>query len=160
MTRIENNEQLLNDFYSAFQRRDAQTMAGHYHQQARFSDPAFGSLNRDEVALMWQMLCRSSKDLQVEYQIQDVSESSAHVNWEAFYSYGKSKRSVHNRVMATFEFKDDKIIRHHDVFSLWKWARQAMGYNGLLIGWTKFFRNRLQQQSRSMLQRFLAKQKK
>ena len=160
MTQIKKYEQLLKDFYTAFQNRDAKSMASHYHERAQFSDPAFGELNRDEVALMWVMLCRSSKDLLVEFQIQEVSETSARVNWEAFYSYGKSKRKVHNKVKATFQFKDDKILFHNDLFSLWKWARQAMGFNGLIIGWTKFFRKRLQQQSNEMLQRFLAKQKK
>jgi len=160
MTQIEKNEQLLKDFYHAFQNGDAQSMASHYHKQAQFSDPAFGKLNREEVALMWQMLCRSSKDLRIEFQINQVNETSARVNWEAFYFYGKSGNKVHNKVKAAFEFKDDKIMRHDDVFSLWKWARQAMGVNGLLIGWTKFFRKRLQQQSHRMLQRFLTKQKK
>ena len=109
---------------------------------------------------MWKMLCHSAKDLRVEYKIREVSESIARVHWEAFYSYGKSGRKVHNKVRAAFEFKDDKIIRHDDVFSLWKWATQAMGPNGQIIGWTSFFKKRLQLQSKEMLQRFLSKQKK
>ncbi len=160
MNQIKKNEQLLKDYYTAFQNRDAQSMASYYHEQAQFDDPAFGKLNRDEVALMWQMLCRSSKDLRVKFQLKHVDETSARVDWEAFYSYGKSKRKVHNQVKASFKFQDDKILYHNDLFSLWKWARQAMGSIGLFIGWTKFFRNRLQQQSNDMLQRFLAKQKK
>jgi len=157
---IEKNEQLLKDFYTAFQNRDAQKMAEYYHEEANFSDPAFGTLNSNEVALMWKMLCHSARDLRVEYKIREVSESAARVHWEAFYSYGKMHRKIHNKVNASFKFKDNKIIRHLDKFSLWKWASQAMGTNGLLIGWTSFFKKRLQGQSKEMLQRFLAKQKK
>ena len=152
-------EQIIHKFYTAFQKRDAKGMAECYHEQIEFSDPAFGTLNGSEAALMWKMLCRSSGDLQVEYKIRSIKENSARVHWEAFYTYGKEKRKVHNKVEATLEFKDDKIIRHKDKYSLWKWAAQTMGLNGIIIGGTSFFKKRLQKQSKEMLQRFLSKKK-
>ncbi len=152
------NKALIIEFYSAFQKRDAKKMAQCYHEQIAFSDPAFGTLNGPEAALMWKMLCRSAKDLRLEYQILSVSDTNAKVRWEAFYTYGKNKRKVHNKVKAVLEFADDKIIRHKDNYSLWKWAAQTMGLNGIIIGGASFFKKRLQKQSREMLQRFLSKQ--
>ncbi len=157
--KTEDNTILITDFYNAFQNRDAKKMAENYHEQIEFSDPAFGTLNGPEAALMWKMLLRSAKDLRVEYQIHSVTDTTAKVHWEAFYTYGKDKRKVHNRAEATLEIADGKIIRHKDKYSLWKWAAQTMGLNGLIIGGTTFFRKRLQKQSKEMLQRFLNKQK-
>lgn len=153
------NARLINDFYSAFQKRDAQKMADCYHEQIAFNDPAFGTLNGAEAAMMWKMLCKSANDLRVEYEIRSITENTARVRWEAFYSYGKDKRKVHNKVNAELEIADDKIIRHTDKYSLWKWAAQTMGLNGMLIGGTPFFRKRLQKQSKEMLQRFLSRSK-
>ena len=152
-------EAIIHKFYSAFRKRDAKTMAECYHEQIEFSDPAFGTLNGTEAALMWKMLCRSAKDLRLNYQIRSVSDSHARIQWEAFYTYGKNKRKVHNKVEARLEFEDGKIIRHKDKYSLWKWAAQTMGLNGVIIGGTSFFKKRLQKQSREMLQRFLSKKK-
>ncbi|MNG25521.1 hypothetical protein D3C84_1103890 [compost metagenome] len=42
---------------------------------------------------------------------------------------------VENRIHARFLFSDGKIIEHHDSFDLWRWARQALGVKGLLLGW-------------------------
>ena len=157
--KTETLETVIHSFYSAFQKRDAKGMAENYHEQIEFSDPAFGTLNGPEAALMWKMLLRSAKDLRAEYHIRSVTGSTAKVHWEAFYTYGKDKRKVHNKVEATLEIADGKIIRHKDKYSLWKWASQTMGINGIIIGWTSFFKKRLQKQSKEMLQRFLSKQK-
>ncbi|MCB9298566.1 MAG: hypothetical protein H6559_36450 [Lewinellaceae bacterium] len=44
---------------------------------------------------------------------------------------------------ASFQFRDGKIIRHTDRFGFYRWARQAFGIPGLLLGWTGWFRARV-----------------
>jgi hypothetical protein len=51
------NAQLIHDFYTSFQRRDAEGMVACYHPQVIFTDPAFGTLNATEAMAMWRMLC-------------------------------------------------------------------------------------------------------
>jgi hypothetical protein len=60
-----------------------------------------------------------------------------------------------NTIQARFEFKDARIYRHCDEFSLWRWASQAMGITGSLIGFTGFFRHRLQKQTRKLLAAYM-----
>ena len=50
-TTLHANAELLNRFYSAFQRGDAETMAACYHADARFSDPVFTALQGAEVLI-------------------------------------------------------------------------------------------------------------
>jgi hypothetical protein len=38
------------------------------------------------------------------------------------------------------------------------WAKQAMGFQGWIIGGTNLFKNKLNQQTRKMLHKYLAKQ--
>ena len=73
--------------------------------------------------------------------------------------FSKTGRKVHNIVNAEFEFKDSKIIKHTDSFNLHKWASQAIGFKGSLLGGTTFFKNKLNLQTRKMLNDFKEKNK-
>ncbi|HEU5292522.1 MAG TPA: nuclear transport factor 2 family protein [Cyclobacteriaceae bacterium] len=147
---------LITEFYTAFAAHDYKRMAACYHDEIEFHDPAFGTLKGDQAKAMWKMLIeRSEGKLKVVFS--NVTSSSAH--WEAFYLFSKTGRNVHNKIDAQFEFKDGKIIRHHDHFNLWAWSRQAMGISGLLLGYTSFFRNKLQAQTRKLLSDYMQRSK-
>ena len=148
---------LINEFYTAFARQDYKGMVSCYHPDIEFSDPAFGLLKGDEARAMWQMLIeRSGGKLKVVFS--DVTANAAH--WEAFYEFSKTGRSVHNKIDARFEFKDGKIFRHYDHFNLWKWSSQALGASGFLLGYTSFFKNKLQKQTRKLLSDYMQRSSK
>lgn len=152
------NADLLTNFYKAFQTRDAESMNACYHPGIVFSDPAFGTLSRNEVTNMWRMLCDRGKDLDIDFgNIQaDGERGSAH--WEAWYTFSRSNRRVHNRIEASFAFQDGKIIRHIDKFNLWRWSSMALGSLGTFLGWTPFVRAAIRKQARSGLERFIQNQ--
>lgn len=146
---------LITEFYTAFAAHDYKRMAACYHDEIEFSDPAFGVLKGDQVKAMWKMLIeRSEGKLKVVFS--DVTDNTAH--WEANYVFSKTGRNVHNKIDARFEFKDEKIYRHHDDFNLWEWSRQALGTTGLMLGFTSFFRKKLQAQTRKLLSDYMNKQ--
>ena len=84
-----------------------------------------------------------------------VRDNSAH--WEAMYTFSQTGRKVHNKIDAKFEFKDGLIIKHTDDFDLHNWAKQALGFKGLVLGNTNFFKKKLHQTTGSMLARFESK---
>ncbi len=148
---MNNTEALIRKFYTAFQQRDFLTMQSCYHPEATFSDPVFQNLSSSEVKAMWQMLLTASKDLKVTFD--NVTPNSCH--WEAWYSFSKTNRPVHNIIDASFEFKDGLIYRHTDHFSFWNWSRQALGLSGFLLGWTPIVSNKVRATARKSLDRFL-----
>lgn len=147
---------LIDAFYTAFATGNTEGMAACYHDQIRFSDPAFGLLTGPEVMAMWQMLLTSSRD-RIRITCFDIQAGpfTGSARWVAEYRFGKKRRKVTNEVHALFEFKDGKIIRHTDEFNLWKWSQMALGTTGLLTGWTPWFRNKLQSQCKSRLHAFM-----
>lgn len=48
------NAQLIERFYSAFARRDAESMAACYRRDVEFCDPVFPDLRGDAVSDMWR----------------------------------------------------------------------------------------------------------
>ena len=150
---------LIEKFYSAFTNLDAETMADCYHPDVVFEDPAFGTLQGERVKNMWRMLCSSQKgkDFIVTFSEVKANENSGSAKWEAIYNFSKTGRKVHNKISAKFEFKDGLIIRHKDNFNLHKWATQAIGFKGKLLGSTGFFRKKLQKQTNSLLDKFEVK---
>lgn len=129
------NAAAIERFYRAFDARDAETMNALYAPAATFSDPAFGTLDGDQVRAMWTMLTRQATDLSVVVSdvVADGDAGSAH--WRAEYTFTATGRHVVNEIDATFRFDGDgRVVEHRDRFSLWRWSRQALGPAALLLG--------------------------
>ncbi len=146
------SKEIITRFYTAFQQLNAESMAACYHPNVEFEDPAFGNLTGEHVSNMWRMLCKNQKGKGMKVEFEVNSDSSAH--WEAEYTFSKTGRKVHNKIDASFEFKDDLIIQHVDTFNLHKWAKQALGFQGSLLGWTGFFQQKLQDQTNRLLKKY------
>jgi hypothetical protein len=151
---------LIETFYTAFQNKDAETMVSCYHDDIIFCDPAFGELKAGDAKAMWRMLCRNASDLRIEFSDINASFKKGSVHWEAWYTFSRTGRKVHNIVNTEFEFKDSKIIKHIDSFNLHKWATQAFGLKGRILGGTNFFKNKLNKQTNKMLRDFKEKSEK
>lgn len=141
------NARLIQQFYQAFQQLDAETMASCYHPDIHFSDPAFPDLHGTEAGDMWRMLASRAQDFSLTFS--DISADDRHgeANWVATYTFSQTGRTVVNRIRARFDFRDGRIVRHVDSFDLWRWAQQALGFKGLLLGWTPLVRNAIRKQA-------------
>jgi ketosteroid isomerase-like protein len=130
------NAKLIETFYAAFQRLDAATMAACYGSAVLFSDPVFPALRGQEAVDMWRMLTQRAQNFSLTFDGILADDNSGEAHWVATYIFSQTGRTVVNDIRAGFEFRDGKIVRHTDRFGLWRWARQALGVKGLLLGWT------------------------
>lgn len=144
---MNDNEALIHKFYSAFQTLDANTMASCYADDVQFSDPVFPILQGTEVADMWRMLTSKAQNFSLTFDDIHADDKKGEAHWIATYTFSQTGRTVVNDIRASFVFRNGKIIRHQDQFGLWKWARQALGTKGLLLGWTPFVKNAVQAQA-------------
>lgn len=148
------NEALIKQFYTAFQKRDAAGMAACYHPNIQFSDPVFPDLQGAEASKMWRMLIERGKDLRLEFSHVNANDTTGSAHWDAYYTFGRTGNKVHNSIDASFSFQDGKIIEHRDTFNFWRWSRQALGINGLLLGWTPFLQKKVQATSAETLAKY------
>ena len=150
------NAELITRFYRAFQQLDAEGMAACYADDVCFSDPVFQDLRGDEAVDMWRMLAARAQDFSLTFdQVQaDDRQGSAH--WVATYLFSQTGNTVVNRIEARFVFRDGKIVEHRDHFDLWRWARQALGLKGLLLGWAPPVQNAIRRQAGKGLRQFRA----
>ena len=152
-----NGAQLIEEFYDAFNRRDGDRMAACYAPDARFSDPVFPGLRGTEPGAMWRMLTGQATDLSVELLEHETDGVRGSAHWLARYTFTRTGRPVVNDVRATFRFADGLIAEHTDEFDFHRWARQALGAPGLLLGWTPVLRGATQKRARASLDAFLAR---
>ena len=149
---------IIETFYTAFSKGDGETMASCYHPEAEFTDEVFVGLKGREVPAMWKMLIERSKgEIEITFSHVQMNDTAGSAHWVAMYIFSATGRRVINRIHAEFEFKDGKIYRHRDSFNLHKWASQAMGLNGKLLGGTSFFRKKVQKTAREGLDRYLSR---
>jgi len=156
-TSMHSNEKLIRDFYAAFAARDADAMAQCYHPDIIFTDPAFPLLKGAEAGGMWRMLVSRAKDLQLTLVEAGADDNGGRAIWEARYTFSQTGRPVVNRIRAVFAFRDGLIVRHVDQFPFWKWARQALGPIGLLLGWSWPLKALVRKKAAASLAGFMAK---
>ncbi|HEY6653332.1 MAG TPA: nuclear transport factor 2 family protein [Solirubrobacterales bacterium] len=127
------NARVIRELYEALDRHDGETMARQYAPDARFNDPAFGELSGTEAGDMWRMLTGRAEDLKVELPEHSAEGDTGAAHWIATYTFSTG-RPVVNDIHARFRFRDGLIVDHEDSFSFWRWARQALGLPGLILG--------------------------
>ena len=89
----------------------------------------------------------------------DVSadDRGGSARWIASYLFSQTGRRVVNRIEAQFVLRDGLIVGHRDRFDLWRWAAQALGAKGALLGWTPFVQNAIRSQAKRGLTAWRAK---
>jgi ketosteroid isomerase-like protein len=148
------HEALIREFYARFAARDAEGMARCYHPDIAFSDPVFPMLRGREAGDMWRMLLARAADLQVTLEEASGAEDGGTARWTARYTFTRTGRPVVNRVRALFAFRDGLIVRHYDSFSFWRWAAQALGPAGRLLGWLAPLKWKVRKDAARSLERF------
>lgn len=151
------NHLLIQRFYEAFARLDADAMSACYTDDVLFSDPAFGQLRGAEACDMWRMLTQRAQAFSLTFSDIEANDQAGGAHWVAHYLFSQTGRTVVNRIEARFVFRDGLIAEHHDNFDLWRWSRQALGLKGALLGWTPFVQRAIRAQARKGLAAFRAK---
>lgn len=155
------NKDVVNKFYSAFQRLDYKGMNNCYSEDIVFFDPVFEILKGDEARYMWEMLCKNAKDFSLTYgNIMELDNEYCTCDWVATYTFSKTGKKVVNNVKANMKLDNGKIIEHSDAFSIHKWSRQALGLTGELFGWNSFFQRKIKNQARRNLLKFMEAESK
>ena len=150
------NDALIERFYGAFARGDGTAMAACYGSQVHFHDPVFLDLNGPQAGAMWRMLTGTARDFSLELLEHHADATTGRAHWRARYTFSQTGLPVVNDVHAAFRFADGLIVDHVDTFDFNRWAGQALGIRGRLLGWTPFLRSAVRTRARASLERFVA----
>jgi len=155
---MEINKEVINRFYTAFQKLDYKGMQDCYSDNIIFNDPVFGLLHGNEAKAMWEMLCKNAKDFSLSFSdIELIDNEYATCKWVASYTFSRTGRKVVNHIKAFMRLQDGKIIEHSDGFRLSTWIAQALGWKGVLFGWMGFMKRAVQKNAKKNLRMFMEK---
>lgn len=154
------NEKLIQNLYQSFDNRNAEEMGSAYAENAKFSDPVFPDLTGREIFGMWSMLLENlDPEGKITCESLSATDTEGSARWTAIYKFSKTGRTIHNRINATFRFENGKIVYHKDEFSLYRWARMAFGFKGLLLGWTSGFKKKVREETAKTLKMYMKRRK-
>jgi hypothetical protein len=104
---------------------------------------------------MWRMLTARAQDMSVELVGRDAEADRGTAHWVARYTFGQTGRPVVNDVRSIFRFDDGGlIVDQQDDFDFWRWTRQALGRQGLLLGWTPVLQHAVRDRAMAGLEAF------
>ena len=85
---MDTNKELISNFYTAFQKLDADGMNSCYSDDIVFFDPVFELLQGSQAKAMWKMLCKNARDFSLTYgNIQDLEDNYYTCDWVATYTF-------------------------------------------------------------------------
>ena len=128
----------LTHFYDSMARRDGEAMARMYALAATFEDPVF-RLTGPDIGKMWIGLMRRAREFSIAYTIAQAGRGWGTVELTARYLYG-GRRPVTNVILSELKLEGGLIVQHVDQFDFTRWAAQALGTPGRLLGRFEFFR--------------------
>lgn len=153
----EQHQQIIAQFYTAFQQLNTAKMISFYDDDVVFQDPVFGQLRGKQAKNMWRMLIeRGKSSLRINFYDVRGTTTGGNAIWEADYLFGKEKRPVHNVIQAEFVISEGKIVKHTDEFNFWKWATMAIGTPGRILGFIPFMQNKVRKDARTALEKYAA----
>lgn len=155
LTPMKSNETVIEEFYTAFKNKNIKYMQNCYSEEAVFNDPVFSNLSAKEVRSMWEMLIKSGKDMRVEFNNIKANQAGGTAEWHAYYTFSATGKKVINHVHSSFIIGNAKIVKHTDSFDFYKWAGQAFGLKGLMLGWTGFFKAKVSKTASHKLKNYM-----
>jgi len=144
------NADLLRKLYTSLNQHRYAGMAECYHREAIFHDIAFDLQGKDQIAVMWRMIC--SGDLRATFEVVRADDRSGMAEVVDEYTFAETGRRVRNPIESRFRFRDGLIIEHRDSCDARAWANAALGgFGGFLAGRLRFLRA---WKANAMLRRF------
>ena len=104
---MNNDERLIERFFTAFQKLNAAEMNACYSDDVAFYDPMFELLKGEEAKAMWEMLCQNARDFSLQYDsIKNLDDGYYTCNWTASYTFSKTGRRVVNMCKAHMKIEN------------------------------------------------------
>lgn len=129
--------QRIREFYKCFAIGDYHGMQACLHDDVKFHDMGFDLQGKGPVGLMWQMICLMPDGIRVRLADVGLKNGKWTAHWECHYYFRRepdsAPRPVHNKIEATFQFKDGLIVGHEDTCDFWNWFKQATGNVGGML---------------------------
>ena len=151
------NQKTVQRFFHCFAEGDYGGMQQCLHAEIEFSDIGF-NVSGKQVGAMWHMI--SARGTQIMFRNVQADDSQGTAHWECHYDFqkeeGSKPHSVHNVIEARFRFEDGLIREHHDSCDFERWARQALGLVGVVLGETEFLQKQVRESAKAKLEKFIA----
>mgnify|MGYP003420468092 CR=1 FL=1 len=96
------NQQLIETFYTYFKNKDYKGMQACYADNAVFNDAVFKNLNSAQVKSMWEMLISTAKDFSIDFSDVSANDKTGKAHWDAYYTFSITGNRVVNRIGASY----------------------------------------------------------
>ena len=151
------NQELIQRFFHCLAGGDYRGMQQCLHPDVEFTDIGFDLKGKVRVGAMWSMIC--AKGTQIMFRNVQAGDEEGSAHWECHYDFQKDEgakpHSVHNIIESRFRFDDGLIRQHHDSCDFERWAHQALGIVGIVLGETEFLHRQVREAALTKLDKFM-----
>ena len=144
--------QTIDAYFTAFVERDFNKMKSFYHQEVSYFDPLCGYLNGLQVVSMFEVIYGCLNDFKLEETaVRDQGDGYFIIDFIVFYTSLKTGNKIALNIKAFLKLEDQKITEQSHGYSLHNLFKQEYGFAGWLLGWNRFYQNRIKIQTRKKI---------
>lgn len=156
---MDSNRELIKAYFLGFQNRDFESMRNCYDENIVYFDPLYHYLNGSHVISMWKCRYYDVKNFRLHFSdiLTDDNEYYT-IQYQISYVSGETGNVVNQTIKSYMRVCSGKIAEHSDAFSIHQWSSMVYGAIAKLIGWNRFYQNRLKKNARKKLLEFIGHQ--
>jgi hypothetical protein len=151
---MHSHESLVRQLFAALAARRPEDAAACYHPEVFYSEPLHPRLRGESVIDLWRMRLAPGEPYDIRLDEASGGGDGAAARWTVRTRVRGREVEIHGRSL--FAFREGRISRHYDHYSLWRWSAQALGPAGAAFGWLGPVRWALRTRARRALERFSA----
>lgn len=153
---MSSNRELIEKFYQSFQNRDFEAMDNCYDDNIVYFDPLYHFLNGSNVKFMWKFRYANTNHFNLDFeQIKTDDEEYFTIEYRIRYVSEETGNVVDQSIKSYIRISSGKISEHSEAFSIHQWSSMVYGGIAKLIGWNRFYQNRLKKNARKKLLNFI-----
>jgi hypothetical protein len=145
---MQENLKIIETFFSAFSKRDFDTMKSLCKSSIIYYDPLYGFLYDGDLFLMWEERYHNNHFNFTSNEIKDEGDGYYTIKIQIEYFYEKK---LQQHLKAFIRIENGFISEYSHGFSVHELCKQIYGIVGRLLGWNRLFQQRLKNDARRRL---------
>ena len=143
---------IIESFFKALQNRDFKKMESCYDRNIQYFDPLYGFLKKNEVMYMWKLFYLPLQEFNMSFEnMKDEGEGYYSIQYEFSFFNQHVNRQLTRKIKSHIRIVNGLIAEQSNAFRIHEWCKQENGIIGVLIGWNKYYQNKIKLRARRLL---------
>ena len=144
------NQQIIESFLKALKNKDYVMMKEVFASNIQYFDPVYSYLKQQEVIGMWRKELSSYDEYVLTWE-DIIDKGEGYFSVKCNSSFKRNRKLIDQKHTLHFKIENGFVSEHSNAFRIHELAKQEKGFSGWLLGWNRYYQNRIKLKARQEL---------